>query len=495
MATELPENIDQLPSGKFRVRVERGGRVVTAAHDTLRGAIELRDAIKREIADGALIPSTGTSLRDIGRQFLSSRLMKRSYSTDESRWYQHVAESRIGRMAMADLSAVDARFWLDELAAKTIAYDPKRHGERPTKTLSVSTRKACLNLVRRAFDWAVKRGLAPTNPLIGVRVSDGAARSDDEDDEGYREGWYLDAADQLRLRKVWAETWGDAPKRMAEVLIAEVAWTTGLRQGELWSLHLEDLVVDGDSPHIFVRFGSWDRVKARYRTTKGKQSRKVDLWGPSLEAAKAWLRVLPHYAKKNPLGLAFPTERGARRDKKAPRAWAKVVEAFGVVPRVGRTIWWHLLRHTCASSLIAGWWGARWSLEDAQRVMGHKDIRTTQRYAHLAPSVLTQVAAEAHAAWAVKGPSRGGGGSGGGGTSVAFLNRRSRVRIAPSAPRKNKGETLPFTQVRDGVVTAIVGALRAIERRDFEGAALELEPALELLLASYDDAAESGGAS
>src|SRR6185503_2752539 len=61
--------------------------------------------------------------------------------------------------------------------------------------------------------------------------------------------------------------------------------------------------------------------------------------------------------------------------------------------------WFHLLRHSCASSLISGWWGHRWLFEDVQQVLGHADIRMTQRYAHLAPAAVQATAAKAQAAF------------------------------------------------------------------------------------------------
>jgi Phage integrase family len=50
------------------------------------------------------------------------------------------------------------------------------------------------------------------------------------------------------------------------------------------------------------------------------------------------------------------------------------------------------LRHTCGAALISGWWGRGWSLIEVRDQLGHKDIKTTQRYAHLAPDVLMAAA-------------------------------------------------------------------------------------------------------
>ena len=42
---------------------------------------------------------------------------------------------------------------------------------------------------------------------------------------------------------------------------------------------------------------------------------------------------------------------------------------------------WHDLRHTCASSLVSGWLGRRWSLEETKEFMGHISRSSTERYA------------------------------------------------------------------------------------------------------------------
>ncbi len=178
---------------------------------------------------------------------------------------------------------------------------------------------------------------------------------------------------------------------------------TGLRLGELCCLHLDDLHIgDDEEPHVVVRFGSYDRDAERFRSPKGRRgeqnARRVPLWGLALDAVRAWLDGLDVYASRNPHGLVFPSERGAVRQR-WPRSWPDVVRAYGVVPRLGRRVWWHLLRHTAASTMVSGWDGMRWSVEDVQRVLGHRDIRTTQRYARLAPDAIQAVAMQADAAF------------------------------------------------------------------------------------------------
>ncbi len=397
-------NITPLPSGGFRVRIERAGEVLGGTSATPEEAAALRDALKRQIADDDLVPATGRTIAELGNEFLASRSGNRSSKDDGGRWRKHVASSPLGKRVPSTVSVKDVVTWVAALQTKKTSYDPKKHGKRETKPLSWQTRKHALNLLRRFFVWAVEQEHATVNPCLGLKV----ARRDGDEGEGYQEGWYLDASEQAKAFEIL----NDDPERW----IVAFAIGTGLRQGEQWCLHLEDVHVDGDDPHALVRFGSWDAKRKRYRSPKGragdKKTRRVPLFGLALDAAREWLKVLPTYAPHNPHGLMFPTPAaekdgtdghrdyrgGARRMGKPPACWAKVVAALDI-PRLGRKPWWHLLRHTCASSLVSGWWGQRWRLEDVRAVLGHSSVKVTERYAHLVPNVVQGVASAAHVAW------------------------------------------------------------------------------------------------
>ena len=134
----------------------------------------------------------------------------------------------------------------------------------------------------------------------------------------------------------------------------------------------------------------------------------MPLFGLGLEAMKKWLEVLPTYAPLNPLGLVFPmpeiksvdgkrgSKGGARRQRgKFPRAWRVARKALPVE----RPFWRHLLRHTCATALLCGWWARKWSLAEVGKLRGHSSVRTTEMYAHLLDSTLGDLAAETDKAW------------------------------------------------------------------------------------------------
>jgi site-specific recombinase XerD len=397
-----------LPSGNVRARMVHRGEVVI---DTVVASEAERESVlnevKRRIVDGDLKPTKGSSVLDNGPRFLASRSDNRAVKDDESRWYKHHAKAAWAILRVADVTKQHGDEWLKKLERTRTAYDPKKHGKREPKRLSFQMRKHLLNLGRAFFAWAIEQGLneSQVNPFATCKV----ARTEADDEDGYQDGWYLDASEQTAFLATWKDP-ALAYDRMEQVesLIAEIAMFTGMRQGELWCLHLADVSVadDGDAlPYVHVKYGSWSKALERYLSPKRrkggkKKARTVYLWGRGLEAMREWLAILPTYAPHNPHGLVFPTERGLRRDKKPPRTWKKAVDRFGSVARLSGKVWWHLLRHTCASSLVAGWWSAkRWTLGDVSAVLGHSDMRTTEQYAHLAPTVLQQTVRESALAY------------------------------------------------------------------------------------------------
>lgn len=501
-------NITPLPSGSFRVRIEHGVDVLGGTFATLEEATSIRDAIKRQIADEEMVPIAGAAIRDLGPQFLASRSKNRTVEDDEGRWYMHVRDADIARRPPRANETSDVLEWLEELKKKKTAYDPQKHGKRTPKLLSWGMRRHCLNLLRGFYKWALANNLVDRNPCAGVQVE----REDGDEDEGFQDTWYLDANEQGRLLAIFDgfEKWKDR----AEKHIVAFGMGTGLRMSEQWCLHIADVHVGDDElePHIDVRYGSYDKIKQRFRSPKGKKgekrTRRVPLFGLALEAAREWLKILPQYAPDNPLGLMFPTSEGRRtksghlRDRKPPKTWKQLMMKFGAVARIGRRPWWHLLRHTCASSLVSGWWGERWALEHVRAILGHTDIKTTQRYAHLAPDAVQEIANAAHGAWTASRHDAVTGSAMRGPQLAKIIGRATEdSNLRPTAPEA-RGSSIkqPENARRDGAVTAIRRALELIADRDPRALAMAtaaLETALDVFLdeASASPARTRRGAS
>ncbi|WP_394825005.1 tyrosine-type recombinase/integrase [Pendulispora albinea] len=388
--------ITPLPSGSFRLRMQIGKKKIDKTRPTLAAVLEIRDATRQLLASGKMIHVSGSSIKQLGPAFLASRGGNRT--DDAGNWELHIAHEAFAQRAAATVVRRDVLAWLDRLKRKLTAYKYRENID----FLGWQTRKHMLILLRQFFAWALDRDIVNVNPCIGITVK----REDGDEDDGYQEGWYLDGQEQGDAHTALTTIKGKDDEQTwfwrAERHIIEFAIGTGLRKGEQFCLHLTDVHVDGENPHVVVRHGSWDPKKQRYRPPKGrtgeKKTRIVPLFGLGLASARAWLALLPRYTKKNPHGLMFPNTKGGRRTK-PPTVWNTFADKLGIIPHIGRRIWWHLLRHTCASSLVAGWWGTRWSLEDVSKYLGHSSVKVTERYAHLTVHVLLDVASHAETAW------------------------------------------------------------------------------------------------
>jgi integrase len=118
----------------------------------------------------------------------------------------------------------------------------------------------------------------------------------------------------------------------------------------------------------------------------------------SLKGAKTtlWTRLLTTRSDATFLAsrvTTIPLPDGTHRptDNNRPflDAWSDHLRAA----KIKRPIRWYDLRHTCALSLVSGWWtDAHWTLEMVQAYLGHKSRLSTERYAHLGELAMTQAA-------------------------------------------------------------------------------------------------------
>ncbi len=344
--------------------------------DTEQEARDLEAAADYAILTGAVKPEVRRTLEDYGKTVLDRRELDgvRGVAIERKRWRRHVAGSPFAAMPLSRIRPVDVAAFVREVSRKQAA------DRRTARVLSRRTVQRVLSIVSIVCAEAVQDGLVDSNPCMGVRVrTRGLA-------ETTVDKWtILTPEEQLKVTRCEA-----IPK--AYRLMIRFAIGTGLRQGEQWSLQLSDLHVKGESPHVVVRFG------AKGLPPKSGRQRTIPLFGDALEAAKEWLEYLelhwlqgPSKKYRNEEGLVFPTQRGCRR------RCGKLVKSddFGKLMRIAgikRPVRWHDLRHTCATSLLAGWWGHRWQIEEVRDYLGHSSVTVTEMYAHLVASVLREAA-------------------------------------------------------------------------------------------------------
>ncbi len=155
--------------------------------------------------------------------------------------------------------------------------------------------------------------------------------------------------------------------------LIQMALLTGLRRGELYELRWGDVVFDEAGPYVrvtrsvVIRFG-----KYRVKPTKGERGRTVSLCEDLVGILRG---IRPEGAKAE--DLVFPeVDGGYMREK---RMYEEVVSAGH--KGLGKHVRPHMLRHTFAS------WAYQGGVppQVVQAWLGHADVTTTQRYAHLGP--------------------------------------------------------------------------------------------------------------
>ncbi|MDB4928329.1 MAG: integrase [Myxococcaceae bacterium] len=387
-------SIETLPSGRFKVRVWVGDKKVGDTFTTREEAERQRATLAVMHRAAAEARPDEDSLQRFGARWLDEQEKLgdlRSIDTLRSQWDCHLAGTPLAALSLEAIAESDVRAWLGAMVLKP-ALVATRGGERthaPSgRKLSRDTVSKVLSQLRQILEGAREKGLLRANPARDVHVRGRRQR-------GNEVGTHLTLDELARL-----EASTEIPE--AHRLVFLFAAYSGLRQGELWGLHWADVHLDGARPEVVVRF-------SHKGPPKNGRIRHVPLLGPAREFLTRWQAIAP--ASKE--GLVFVTARGRRRRRSDDARWAdywavKVrkqadgtrvrenVRQEGYSKRLGlgRPARFHDLRHTCASHLIMGTWGAQWSLSEIAAFLGHSDTEVTERYAHLSPDHLHGKAAQ-----------------------------------------------------------------------------------------------------
>lgn len=338
------------PSGRrafiLSYRAGRRARLLTIGDFGVLTVQQARDIAKRHLAEviegGDPLAErkkarAGTTVREIETRYLEdhAELHKKASSlrNDKQMWKSHI-RPRLGSLRVADVTTEDIR---------------ALHGAM-RKTPTAANR--VLALLSKAFNLAEKWGMCDegTNPCKHV--------------QRYRERRherFLDDAERVRVFNALAST--VEKKECSQHASAAIALVllTGARPAEILTLRWE---------HVDLERGVLNLPDSK---TGEKQVYLSD-------AAAAVLAGLPR-TKDNPWVIEGQRRGAHMKDLKRP--WERVCKAAKL-----EDVRLYDLRHTYASVAAAN--GV--PLYTISKLLGHKSVVTTQRYAHLAADPLRRAA-------------------------------------------------------------------------------------------------------
>jgi integrase/recombinase XerC len=211
--------------------------------------------------------------------------------------------------------------------------------------------------MRTFFTWMQQVGMIETNPAAGIKTTSVAPKPP----------VYLTDLEERELLRCLRDN-RTRKHALRDTAIIHLLLDTGIRVGELVSLNLEDI----DGKHLRVR-----RAKGGSPVVKFLPARTRKAIGTYLSTERQ-----DHLKEKDNDAL-FLNQQGSRLHARAVQqmipAWIKRAE-------ITKTVTPHILRHTFATSLL----NKTGNLLLVQKALGHRNVTTTQIYAHVADASLEE---------------------------------------------------------------------------------------------------------
>ena len=317
-------------SGKWWVRLFSNGRERWLRAENKTQAKALYGRLKAEIREGKYFPEKFSRSEDITLRTWIQRYLEgcTNRGIANERHYGRFWQLLLGKRLLAQITNEDCRRFQGKMKARG-----------KLKPATINRRFAFL---RHILNLAVKDGKLNRNPISGLRFFPEPQMTR-----------YLSDEELQNLQSIMK------PHEWAFVAFAV---ETGMRRGEQFGLKWSQVSLESSTLTIPL--------------PKGGKTRHV----PLSEKAKDILRSLDSFLKSpwvfpspdNPLKPRSPVCFLARSFKPA-------------LKKVGITdVRWHDLRHTAASRRVM----AGVDLYAVKQILGHEDIQTTMRYAHLSPEYL-----------------------------------------------------------------------------------------------------------
>ena len=270
---------------------------------------------------------------------------------DRGRIERHI-KPLLGKKRISEVTSSDVkRFMRDVASGKTRADEKTKAHGRAIVEGGKGTAARTVGLLGGIFTFAVMEKLRADNPVRGVK------RYADKKGERFLSGKELSALGEA-LRSLEAEG-----ANKSAIAIVRLLTFTGARKGEITGL----------------RWSEVDLERSCLRLGDSKTGTKVIMLGPPA------LAILSELEPVEGSPFVFPAESGGGRFQGTEKVWRKARARAGL-----SDVRIHDLRHSFASvGLEAGN-----SLPLIGKLLGHADVKTTARYAHLADDPLKAAASK-----------------------------------------------------------------------------------------------------
>ena len=305
------------------------------------------DPAKAKQADKAVL--TVSELCDRYLQVGVGTKKASTLATDRGRIERHI-KPLLGKRRITDVTRTDVSQFLRDVAEGKTAVDvTTRKRGRAIVRGGTGTATRTVGLLGGIFSFAVEEALLMENPVRGVK------RFRDRTNERF-----LDVDELARLGAALseAESQGQNPYAVA---IIRLLILTGARKSEIEKL-------------------KWDEVDRQFqylRLADSKTGQKL------IVLNQAALSILESLGNRNSSGFVFPSLGSGGWYQGTSKVWRKIREAASL-----SDVRIHDLRHSFASIAVSG--GV--SLQIVGALLGHSDVKTTSRYAHLSSDPLKKAA-------------------------------------------------------------------------------------------------------
>ena len=311
------------------------GKRITKVVENLTLAREWETAKKADLLRGDLdINQKGKpalTLNDVWAKYLPwAKENKKSWKDDNWYYAKHLVP-RFGNKRLDSIAPIDIERMKKELRERGYAPATIKH--------QIAILRRLFNLARK---WDLYEGKNPVESVEMPKIDNQITEflKDDEID---------------RLLKV-LEEW---PWKESSALI-KFALFSGFRKGEILRLTWEDV--------------NFEQGMITLREPKGGKTQTIPISPQALEVLRGLKKTSPY---------VFAGQGGKQKTNfRGP--WYKIRKAAGLPDKFR----FHGLRHHFASVLVSN--GV--DLLVVQKLLTHKDSKTTQRYAHLAPGALKDAA-------------------------------------------------------------------------------------------------------